>query len=102
QAVKYPQAFQLPTDKEIAELLSVANELEINLLDTAPAYGESELRLGKALKNNRHEWIIATKVGETFSNGESQFDFSAAAMQASIAQSLRRLKTDYLDIVLVH
>lgn len=102
QGVKYPAAFVLPTDAEIKKLLSVAAELGINLLDTAPAYGTSEERLGKILQGDRANWVVCTKVGEEFVAGESRFDFSASAVRASIERSLRRLHTDYLDIVLVH
>ena len=42
QGVKYPQAFNLPSDREALALLELAWDLGINLLDTAPAYGESE------------------------------------------------------------
>lgn len=101
QGVKYPTAFQLPTDAEIRYLLDHARTLGINLLDTAPAYGTSEARLGKLL-GNRTDWIITTKVGEEFSAGISHFDFSPAHIIHSIERSLARLNTDYLDIVLVH
>ena len=102
QGVKYPQAFSLPSDKEIEALLDTAEELGINLLDTAPAYGTSEERLGSLLRGSRQKWIISTKVGEEFVDGESQFDFSATYLRQSIERSLLRLHTDYLDIVLVH
>ncbi len=101
QGVKYPEQFTLPADQEIRSLLSFAKELGINLLDTAPAYGTSEERLGKLL-TNRHDWIICGKAGEEFINGESHFDFSAEAIAQSVERSLRRLHTDYLDIVLIH
>lgn len=102
EGVKYPHAFTLPSETDIADLLAVARELGINLLDTAPAYGMSEERLGKALEGRRHEWVLSTKVGEEFVEGASRFDFSNAALLHSVERSLRRLKTDYLDIVLVH
>jgi aryl-alcohol dehydrogenase-like predicted oxidoreductase len=76
--------------------------LGINLLDTAPAYGSSEERLGQLLGKLRKQWVISTKVGEEFVDGKSAFDFSKAATIASIERSLQRLGTDYLDIVLVH
>lgn len=100
--VKYPTAFDLPTDKEIADLLAVASELGINLLDTAPAYGCSEERLGTALCGQRQNWVISTKAGEEFIDGTSYFDFSPAAIISSVERSLKRLHTDYIDIVLVH
>lgn len=102
QGVKYPLAFELPSDEKVIDLLEVAAELGINLLDTAPAYGTSEERLGKLLRGKRKDWVISTKVGEEFIQGESQFDFSAQAITSSIERSLKRLQTDYLDIVLVH
>lgn len=102
QGVKYPAAFELPSDHDIQNLLSVAAELGINLLDTAPAYGTSEERLGKAIRDHRHDWVLCTKVGEEFINGASFFDFSPVAIQRSVERSLRRLNTDYLDVVLVH
>lgn len=102
QGVKYPQGFTLPDDKTVCNLLALAFDLGINLLDTAPAYGLSEERIGKLLPTSRHDWVIETKVGETFVDGESRFDFSPAATRLSIENSLRRLKTDYLDMVLIH
>lgn len=102
QGVKYPRSFELPTDREVRELLALAFDLGINLLDTAPAYGLSEARIGKLLPNSRHEWVIETKIGERFVDGESHFDFSAAGTRQSVENSLRLLKTDYLDMVLIH
>lgn len=102
QGVKYPLPFDLPSDDEITRLLGVAAELGVNLLDTAPAYGLSEERMGKLLRGQRHEWVICTKAGESFENGESNFDFSAAAITNSVERSLKRLQTDYLDCVLIH
>ncbi len=100
--INYPEAFSLPSDDTILTLLNCAQESGINLLDTAPAYGTSEERLGKLIKNQRHDWVLCTKVGEEFVNGESSFCFSAEHTRKSIERSLRRLQTDYLDIVLVH
>jgi aryl-alcohol dehydrogenase-like predicted oxidoreductase len=102
QGVKYPHPFALPGDREILDLLALARDLGINLLDTAPAYGVSEERLGKLLGGQRQHWVIVTKAGETFEGGESHFDFSGAAIRASVERSLRRLGTDYLDAVLIH
>jgi len=102
QGVKYPSAFDLPDDAVLRKLLATAKELGINLLDTAPAYGVSEERLGKLLQGERHDWIISTKVGEEFRDQQSFFDFSPDAIVQSVERSLKRLHTDYLDIVLVH
>lgn len=102
QQVKYPTAFSLPDDETITRLLEEAHAMGINLIDTAPAYGTSEKRIGKLLPHSRHDWVISTKVGEQFINGQSQFNFSKNSVNESIENSLRQLKTDYLDIVLIH
>lgn len=99
--VKYPERFSLPSDLEIERLLARARELGLNLLDTAPAYGSSEQRLGRLLRN-RQDWILATKVGEEFVGGISQYHFNAEHINMSVERSLRDLRTDYLDIVLIH
>ena len=101
QDVKYPNSFSLPSDDEVSALIARAKELGINFIDTAPAYGSSEQRLGRLLKK-RQDWIICSKVGEEFTAGKSQFDFSAEHTQRSIERSLRDIRTDYLDIVLIH
>lgn len=101
EEVKYPEGFELPSDREISALLDLAREAGINLLDTAPAYGSSEQRIGRLLPD-RDNWLLCTKVGEIFEGGRSRFDFSAAHVRASIEQSLRHLRTDRLDLALIH
>jgi aryl-alcohol dehydrogenase-like predicted oxidoreductase len=102
QGVKYAAGFALPDERSAAELLDQARALGINLLDTAPAYGSSEERLGRLLAGQRRDWVICTKVGEEFEQGRSSHDFSPEHTRASVLRSLRRLRTDVLDIVLVH
>lgn len=102
EGVKYPKAFDLPADGQVRALLEEAHRLGINLLDTAPAYGSSEERIGQLLPGRREDWVIVSKAGEWFEAGESRFDFSPAAIRASVDRSLQRLRTDYLDAVLLH
>jgi aryl-alcohol dehydrogenase-like predicted oxidoreductase len=101
QKIKYP-TFELPSDEAICQLLDDAQAFGINLLDTAPAYGIAEERLGKLLGTRRNEFIIVTKTGEEFTNGESNYDFSAEHTRLSVERSLKRLRTNRLDCVLVH
>ena len=108
QSLKYPQAFALPSDEQVRALLTCARDMGVNFLDTAPSYGYSEERLGELLRKERKHWVISTKVGEEFEadkfsdEGTSRFDFSAKHTRMSVERSLRRLRTDYLDLVLIH
>ncbi|WP_299731760.1 aldo/keto reductase [uncultured Endozoicomonas sp.] len=105
QGVKYPEHFTIPDDREVLELLSLAHDLGLNLLDTAPAYGTSEERLGQLFakdKTLRKNWVICSKVGEEFDNGESRFDFSEQHIRYSVERSLKRLNTDVIELMLVH
>ena len=102
QGVKYPNGFTIPDDAAARALLDQARALGINLIDTAPAYGVSEQRLGPLLRGQREDWVIVSKVGEEFENGQSRFDFSPAHTRLSVERSLQRLETDRIDLVLVH
>jgi len=104
KAVKYPAGFKIPDDRQALELLALAWDLGINLIDTAPAYGNSESRLGQLLPQLPHDWVIATKAGEYFDpvSGESHYDFSPESIIRSVENSLRQLRRDVLDIVLIH
>jgi aryl-alcohol dehydrogenase-like predicted oxidoreductase len=101
QKIKYP-TFELPTNEAICQLLDDAQSYGINLLDTAPAYGIAEERLGELLGTRRNAFVVITKCGEEFVNGESIYDFSAEHTRLSVERSLKRLKTNRLDCVLVH
>lgn len=101
QQVKYPSGFELPDDDTVIELFELARSLGINFIDTAPAYGSSEQRLGELLPD-RDDWVIVTKVGEIFEDGVSRFDFSYDYTVNSVERSLKKLRRDMLDVVLVH
>jgi len=100
--VKYPDAYDLPDDDAVARLIDGLLDLGINYIDTAPAYGLSEERLGAVLSGRRGDIVLSTKVGETFENGRSTYDFSAEGIRASVQRSLQRLRTETIDIVFIH
>lgn len=102
RGVKYPGGTRIPSDDEAMMLIGAAADLGMTLIDTAPAYGTSESRLGSLLAGQRDRWTIVTKVGEEFEDGLSRFDFSAPAVRASVERSLRRLRTDRIECVLIH
>jgi len=102
QKTKYAASYDLPSDEQVSDLLNGLLDLGINYIDTAPAYGRSEERIGRAIAGRRSEFVLATKVGETFSEGVSTYDFSAAAIRSSVERSLARLKTPTIDVLLLH
>ncbi len=102
QKIKYDQAYELPDEAEVTRLLNGLLDVGINYFDTAPAYGLSEERLGSAIGHRRSEFRLSTKVGETFERGESRYDFSRVAIESSVVRSLKRLRTDVLDVVFLH
>lgn len=78
-----------------------AIDLGINYFDVAPYYGRTlaETRLGEYLQGRRNQVILATKVGRY---DVDCFDFSAARVVRSVDESLRRLRTDWIDVIQVH
>lgn len=78
-----------------------AIERGINFFDVAPYYGATlaETRLGKALADRRERVILATKCGRY---GAAEFDFSAKKITCGLNHSLKRLQTDYVDLLQVH
>lgn len=102
EGIKYARGYRLPDEASVARLLGGVLDLGINYIDTAPAYGISEQRLGQAIAGRRAELVLSTKVGETWADGRSSFDFTAPGVRASVHRSLRRLRTDVIDIVFIH
>jgi L-galactose dehydrogenase len=79
-----------------------AIDLGVNLIDTSPYYGEtrSESVIGEVLSAGLRDKIyLCSKAGR---NKFADFDFSPAAMERSVEASLKRLRTDYLDVLIAH
>lgn len=96
-------AFGGMDEKTALSIIRKAIELGINTFDTADIYslGNSEYRLGKALKEYRSDVNIFTKGGNIVSNPAGH-DISYHHLMASIDRSLNRLQTDYVDLFQVH
>jgi L-galactose dehydrogenase len=79
----------------------LAIERGLNFFDTSPYYGRtlSESRLGDALQGRRHQIILSSKCGRY---DVASFDFSESRVKSSVDESLRRLKTDHLDLLIAH
>jgi L-galactose dehydrogenase len=76
----------------------------INLFDVSPYYGRTlaEERLGRALKDKRDRVVLSTKAGRYDQELPHGFDFSARRVASSLEESLRRLRTDVIDLFLAH
>ena len=90
-----------PDAKASVRLVQTALAAGCYFFDVAPGYGDgaAETLLGQALHGRRHESVICTKFGHGGPKGE---DFSIAGLRASLEGSLKRLQTDYVDLLLLH
>src|SRR5436305_4610230 len=93
--------FRRTDPKEGEAAVQLAIEGGINLFDVSPYYGRTmaEVRLGQALAEKRDGVFLSTKCGRY---GMEEFDFSARRIEASIDESLLRLRTDHVDLLQVH
>src|ERR1700743_2885556 len=93
-------------ERESIRTIHAALDIGINLIDTAPVYGfgVSEEIVGKALQQRaqREKVFIATKVGLEWHNGSVSRNSSPDRIRKEVQDSLRRLRTDYIDIYQVH
>ena len=90
---------------ENAKLLHRAFDAGVTFFDTADLYdhGENEISVGKAFKGMRDEVVIATKVGNRWTDETSwRWDPSRAWIEEAVVKSLRRLQTDYIDLYQLH
>ncbi len=92
-------------DRDSIKAIHRALDLGINLFDTAPIYGSgrSEEVVGRALQGVRGEVFLATKCGPVEPRpGLVRMDFSPEGIQAQVEESLRRLRTDWIDLLQLH
>ncbi len=89
---------------EAASIVADAFANGVNYIDTADVYtkGASESMVGELLKGQRHDWVLATKLGNKMSDRVNEGHYSRSWMMREIAASLARLKTDYVDILYLH
>src|SRR3954447_20833025 len=93
------------TQDEVDRMLRRARDLGINLMDTAECYGDhlSESLIGNAIRGDRESWVIATKFGHKFHGYMNRTEpRSAADVRVQLEDSLRALRTDYIDIYQYH
>jgi aryl-alcohol dehydrogenase-like predicted oxidoreductase len=94
---------QTPLD-EARAIAADARENGVNYIDTADVYttGASEAMVGELLQGQRHDWVLATKLGNRMSGRPNEAGFSRSWMLREIEASLKRLRTDHVDILYLH
>jgi aryl-alcohol dehydrogenase-like predicted oxidoreductase len=91
-------------EDEALRIIADARDHGVTFIDTANNYagGQSEIVVGKALKGNRDNWFLATKVGNPLGAGFNRRGLSRLHVTASLETSLKRLQTDVIDLLYVH
>jgi 1-deoxyxylulose-5-phosphate synthase len=90
-----------PPEEQAGRLLNRALDLGVNFIDTARAYGPSEEIIGRALKGRRKEYILGTKLAPIHEEGQADRELREQ-VKASVAESLRMLQTDVIDLLQLH
>lgn len=100
----YGNSYGPVDDNESRRAVAKAHDMGCNFFDTADVYGHghSEEILGDVLKSVRDEVILATKVGGDFYSGKVRRNFEPSYIRFACEQSLRRLKTDYIELYQLH
>src|SRR3954471_20944504 len=93
-----------PDHEESIRVIHAALDAGINFIDTADVYsrGESEEIVGKAIAGRRDEVVLATKVHGPMGDGPNQYGNSRRWITREVEDSLRRLKTDWIDLYQIH
>ncbi len=93
-------------DHDAERFLNLVLDSGINFIDTSPDYGVSEERIGRFISQRRDEFYLATKCGCAYTQREDHLEIAHVWQQDVIQQnmetSLRRLKTDYVDVLQFH
>lgn len=88
------------TQETVTQLLNEALDAGLNTIDTAAAYWTSEQMIGNAIGHRRKEFNLFTKCGAL--DGFTRYDWTKNGVLETVRQSLKNLKTDYLDLVQLH
>nr|WP_217346274.1 aldo/keto reductase [Noviherbaspirillum sp. L7-7A]MBV0880675.1 aldo/keto reductase [Noviherbaspirillum sp. L7-7A] len=91
-------------EAEAGRIVASARQHGVNFIDTADVYtkGASELMVGRLLAGQRDDWVLATKLGNTMGTQPNQSNYSRKWIMKETENSLRRLGTDYIDILYLH
>ncbi|MBB4689180.1 aldo/keto reductase [Amycolatopsis jiangsuensis] len=101
-AMMFATRFGNPDPEDSARIIHKALDAGINFIDTADAYGDSEEVVGNALRGRRDDVVLATKFARPIGEDPNRRGASRRHIFAAVEGSLRRLRTDYLDLYQVH
>ncbi|GCE18224.1 aldo/keto reductase [Dictyobacter kobayashii] len=91
------------TPADVERILSSALDAGLNVIDTAECYGDSEELIGRAVSTRRDDYYLFTKCGHAAGEELPDYpDWDPRLLEASIDRSLRRLRTDHLDLLQLH
>ncbi len=93
---------RLLNEKSACNLLGAALDGGITYIDTSPEYPMSECYIGKAISHRRGEFVLATKAGDNMSGEGATYVFNRATILENLEESLRLMKTDYVDVLGLH
>ena len=91
-----------PDHDDSARIIHKALDAGINFIDTSDAYGDSEVAVGKALKGRRDRVVLATKFSRPTGEDPNQQGASRRWIMTAVENSLRRLRTDHIDLYQIH
>ena len=92
----------LETDRrQVTEILNTLLDRGVNLIDTAASYRGSEEAIGEAIGHRRDDYVLVSKCGQDFDDIEGAA-WSSLAIEQTVDRALRRLKTDHIDVMLLH
>ncbi|GAB3131478.1 aldo/keto reductase [Microbispora hainanensis] len=101
-ALMFATSIGNPDPGDSARIIHKALDTGINLIDTADAYGDSEEIVGRALKGRRDDVVLATKVSRPVGDDPNQQGASRRWIMTAVENSLRRLRTDHIDLYQIH
>lgn len=96
-----PVGFLSTEQDKVSEIINYLLDNGVNFIDTAAGYPGSEEAIGNAVGSRRHEYVLVSKCGQAFDDLDGEA-WSATVITQTVDRALRRLKTDHLDVMLLH
>lgn len=89
-------------EANVARLFNAALDRGVNYIDTSPEYPMAEYYIGKTIAHRRDEYVLATKCGDNMTGVGATYIFDRKTIISNLEESLRLMKTDYVDVLQLH